>query len=286
MPVCCRSTQRTTRGALLTAALVGGLTIVSVLGVSARAADRPVAKVEGILILESDLALAAEDLGGGPVEQNRDQLIGYLGDLVIGAKAATDAKIAESESFKRKLEHNRRKLLLEEYLTVEAKKAVTPEAVKKLYDDTVKSLPPEQEVRARHILLASEEEAKNVIARLGKGEDFAKLASELSKDPGSGQTGGDLGFFTKERMVPEFSEAAFRLDVGALSAPVKSQFGWHVIKVDEKRTKSLPPLDDVKDQIAQYLERKAQQDLVLGLRAKTKLERLDQPEKKDEPKKP
>ncbi len=243
-------------------------------------ADKPVARVDGLVITEGDLALAAEDLGGGPAEVNRDQLVGYLGDIAMGAKAALDAKIGESADFKRKLEHNRRKLLLEEYLTSEAKKAVTPEAIKKLYDDTVKGLPPEQEVRARHILLASEGEAKAVLERLKKGEDFAKLASELSKDPGSGQTGGDLGFFTKERMVTEFAEAAFKLDVGALSAPVKSQFGWHVIKVDEKRQKPFPPLDEVKDQIAQYLERKAQQDIVLALRAKVKIERLDQPEQK------
>lgn len=243
-------------------------------------ADKPVARVDGLVITEGDLALAAEDLGGGAAEVNRDQLVGYLGDIAMGAKAALDAKIGESADFKRKLEHNRRKLLLEEYLTSEAKKAVTPEAIKKLYDDTVKGLPPEQEVRARHILLASEGEAKAVLERLKKGEDFAKLASELSKDPGSGQTGGDLGFFTKERMVTEFAEAAFKLDVGALSAPVKTQFGWHVIKVDEKRQKPFPPLDEVKDQIAQYLERKAQQDIVLALRAKVKIERLDQPEQK------
>jgi peptidyl-prolyl cis-trans isomerase C len=244
-------------------------------------ADKPVARVAGLVITEGDLALAAEDLGGGPAEAaNRDQLVGYLGDIAMGAKAALDAGIGESADFKRKLELNRRKLLLEEYLTAEAKKAATPEAIKKLYDDTVKGLPPEQEVRARHILLASEDEAKAVVERIRKGEDFAKLAAELSKDPGSGQTGGDLGFFTKERMVTEFSEAAFKLDVGALSAPVKSQFGWHVIKVDEKRQKPFPPLDEVKDQIAQYLERKAQQDVVLALRAKAKIERLDQPEPK------
>ncbi len=244
-------------------------------------ADKPVARVAGLVITEGDLALAAEDLGGGPAEAaNRDQLVGYLGDIAMGAKAALDAGIGESADFKRKLELNRRKLLLEEYLTAEAKKAATPEAIKKLYDDTVKGLPPEQEVRARHILLASEDEAKAVVERIRKGEDFAKLAAELSKDPGSGQTGGDLGFFTKERMVTEFSEAAFKLDVGALSAPVKSQFGWHVIKVDEKRQKPFPPLDEVKDQIAQYLERKAQQDVVLALRAKAKIERLDQAEPK------
>ncbi len=281
MTVSSRALMRTALGV----ALAGAVFTVSF--AQAQTADKPVARIQGITITEGDLPLAAEDLGGGPTDgQNREQLISYLGDLALGAKAAADAKIGDTPEFKRKLEHTRKKLLLEEFLTIEAKKAVTPDAIKKLYDETVKTLPPEQEVRARHILLETEDEAKDVVEKLKKGGDFAKIAAELSKDPGSGQIGGDLGFFAKERMVPEFADAAFKLEVGGLSAPVKSQFGWHVIKVDEKRTKPLPPLEEVRDQIAQYLERKAQQDTIIGLRAQAKIERLDQPEKKEEPKKP
>ena len=113
--------------------------------------------------------------------------------------------------------------------------------------------------------------------RLKKGEDFAKVATDVSKDPGSGKEGGDLGWFTKDRMVPEFAEAAFKLKKGEVSAPVKSQFGWHVIKLEDKRTKPLPDYAAVKPQIEQYLERKAQQDAVLALREKAKVERLDKP---------
>ncbi len=98
------------------------------------------------------------------------------------------------------------------------------------------------------------------MARLKAGEDFAKVAAEMSKDPGSGKEGGDLGWFTKDRMVPEFAEAAFKLKPGEVSDPVKSQFGWHVIKLEDLRAKPLPSFDDVKDQIAQYLTRKAQTD--------------------------
>jgi peptidyl-prolyl cis-trans isomerase C len=174
-------------------------------------------------------------------------------------------------------------LLLEDYLMNEAHKSTTPEAIAKLYDDTIKALPPEEEVHARHILVETEDQAKEVVKRLGKGEDFAKLSAELSKDPGSGKQGGDLGWFTRERMVPEFADVAFKTAVGQISAPVKTQFGWHVLKVEEKRLHQPPKLEDVKDQIAQYLERKAQQDIILGLRAKAKIERLDQPAAAAEP---
>ena len=107
------------------------------------------------------------------------------------------------------------------------------------------------------------------------GEDFAKVAGELSKDPGSKTDGGDLGFFTKDRMVEPFAEAAFKLEPGQISDPVKSQFGWHVIKVEEKRTKPAPSFEETKDQVESYLGRKAQQDLIMSLRKDAKIEKLD-----------
>ncbi len=168
-------------------------------------------------------------------------------------------------------------MLLDQYLTGLGKKAVTEEAAKKLYEDTTKAMAPEEEAHARHILVETEDQAKAVVDRLKKGEDFAKVAADVSKDPGSGKEGGDLGWFTKDRMVPEFAEAAFKLKKGEVSAPVKSQFGWHVIKLEDKRTKPLPDFAAVKPQIEQYLERKAQQDAVLALREKAKVERLDKP---------
>lgn len=243
--------------------------------------DKPVAKVDGITITEGDLKLAEEDLGERtaqmPEERKREELINYLVDLKLGARAATAAKIGDGPDFARRLAYNRDKLLLDDYLMAEARKAATPEAAKKLFDDTVKTLKPEEEVHARHILVPEEGEAKAALARLKKGEDFAKVAAELSKDPGSGKEGGDLGWFAKDRMVPEFAEAAFKLDKGQLSEPVKSQFGWHVIKVEDKRTKPLPTFEEVKPQIDQYLVRKAQQDIIVALRDKAKVERLDKP---------
>ncbi|MFL5021001.1 MAG: peptidylprolyl isomerase [Microvirga sp.] len=238
-----------------------------------------IARVNGVDITEGDLALAAEDpalqMPNVPEAQKRDLLTGYMIDLKLGAKAAEAAKVGSGAEFTRKLAYNRDKTLLDEYLDQEAKKAVTPEAARKLYDETVKSVPTEQEVRARHILVENEDEAKKIATRVKGGEDFAKVAGEVSKDPGSKTDGGDLGFFTKDRMVEPFAETAFKLEPGQISDPVKSQFGWHVIKVEEKRAKPAPTFDETKDQVETYLARKAQQDLIMGLRKNAKIERLD-----------
>ncbi|GEO12734.1 peptidylprolyl isomerase [Microvirga aerophila] len=248
---------------------------------SAAPADpaKVIARVNGLTITEGDLAVAAADpalqLPNVPEAQKRDLLTGYLIDLKLGAKAAEAAKVGDSADFARKLAYNRDKTLLDQYLEQEARKAVTPEAARKLYDETAKGVTPEQEVRARHILVASEDDAKKAQARVKGGEDFAKVAGELSTDPGSKTDGGDLGFFTKDRMVEPFAEAAFKMEPGQISDPVQSQFGWHVIKVEEKRNKPVPSFDEMQEQVNTYLERKAQQDLILGLRQSAKIERLD-----------
>src|SRR5204862_7207127 len=127
-----------------------------------------------------------------------------------------------------------------------------------------------------HILVETEDDAKAIEDELKKGADFAELAKKKSKDPGASD-GGDLGFFTKEQMVPEFSTVAFTLEPGKISDPVKSQFGWHVIKVEEKRNRKAPEFDQVKSQIETYVTRKAQADYVAKLREAAKVERVDQP---------
>jgi len=244
-------------------------------------ADKVIAKVDGMNITEREIDLATEDLGERlaqlPDERKRDEVINYLVDLKLGAKAAAAAKITDNPDFAARLAYFREKIMLDQYLTSEAKKAATPDAAKKLYDETTKALAPEEEVNARHILVEDEAQAKAVAERLKKGEDFAKVAAELSKDPGSGKEGGSLGWFTKDRMVPEFAEVAFKLTKGQVSDPVKSQFGWHIIKLEDKRAKPLPDFAAVKPQIDQYLERKAQQDIIVALRDKAKVERLDKP---------
>jgi peptidyl-prolyl cis-trans isomerase C len=241
--------------------------------------NKVVARVNGQPITEADLAVASEDpalsIPGTDEAQKRDVLINYVADLKLGAKAAEAAKLADGTDFARRLAYVRDKLLVDEYLEGQVKKAVTPDAARKLYDETSKELKPEQEVRARHILVETEDEAKKAEARLKAGEDFAKVAADMSKDPGSKADGGELGFFTRDRMVAPFAEAAFKMKPNEISVPVKSQFGWHVIQVEETRTKPVPPFDEMKEQIDQYLTRKAQQEAVLALRAGATIERLD-----------
>jgi peptidyl-prolyl cis-trans isomerase C len=264
-------------------ALLAGVSMFACLtGSPAMAQDnKVVAKIDGIEITEQEIALAGEDLGERiaqvPAAQRREYLLGYLSDLKIGARAAERAKIAELPEFTLRMNYFRQKVLMDEFISRQSKAAASTEAARKLYDDTMKTMKPEEEVRARHILVEKEDEAKAALARVRKGEDFAKVAAELSRDPGSGKDGGDLGYFTQDRMVPQFGAVAFQLKAGDVSEPVQTQFGWHVIKVEDKRSKPLPKFEDVKGEIETYLVRKAQQDIVMGLRGDLKLERLYQP---------
>jgi peptidyl-prolyl cis-trans isomerase C len=241
-------------------------------------APKPVATVDGQPITEEDLKMALEELGSSlprqmDDKQRRDYAIDYLIDLKIVARQAAKEKLDETADFKRRLEQTRERLLMETILTREGEKGASDAALRQFYDETVKTLKPEQEARARHILVETEAQAKAALERIRKGEDFAKLAAELSTDPGSGKEGGDLGWFEKGRMVPEFSEAAFKLEKGQVSEPVKSQFGFHIIKLEDKRDRKPPEFDAVKEQLKRYMTQKAQQDYVMKLREGVKVEK-------------
>jgi peptidyl-prolyl cis-trans isomerase C len=266
----------------LTGCLAAVLAFAPVLGLPARAEDNPVlAKVNGAEIRQSDLTLAEEELGPSLAQMDpatkKDNVLSFLIDLKVVSKAAEDKKVENSEDFKRRLAFTRSRLLMDSLLATEGKAATTDEAMKKVYEDASKQITGEQEVHARHILVETEDEAKAIKAELDKGADFAELAKKKSKDPGASD-GGDLGFFTKEQMVPEFSAVAFALEPGKISDPVKSQFGWHVIKVEEKRSRKAPDFEQVKAQIETYVTRKAQADYVAKLRETAKVERMDKPE--------
>lgn len=247
---------------------------------AASASDQVVARVNGVDIRQSDIALAEEDLGAEmqqvPPDQKRDHLITYLADIIMVSQAAEQKKLSESDEFKRRLAMLRNKVLMGLALQDEVKAALTDEAFRKVYDEAVKSMTPQEEVRARHILVENEEEAKAIAEQIKGGADFATLAKEKSKDPGAAE-GGDLGFFTKDQMVPEFADVAFKMYPGQVSNPVKTQFGWHIIKLEEKRTKPIPEFEKVKDQIETFLTRKAQTEYVAKLRQNAKIERLDKP---------
>ena len=264
----------------LSAALAGCLAMMLFAG-PVRAEDKVLAKVNGSEIRQSDVALAEEELGPSLAQMDPatkdENVLAFLIDMKIVAKAAEDKKIQDNDDFKKRLAFTRNRLLMDSLLASEGKAATNDEAMKKVYEEASKQISGEQEVRARHILVETEDEAKAIEEELKKGADFAELAKKKSKDPGASD-GGDLGFFTKEQMVPEFSAAAFALEPGKISDPVKSQFGWHVIKVEEKRNRKPPDFDQVKGQIETYVTRKAQAEYVGKLREAAKIERFDKPE--------
>ncbi len=245
-------------------------------------ADKPLppetllATINGQKITQLDVDLAAEDLGQNLPQQltgkARDAyLLDYLIDGTLVAQKAKADKLDDAPDFGRKLVYANDKLLMESLLTAVAKGATSDATLHKIYDEAAAQQKPEQEIHARHILVATEADAQAVLKRLRAGEDFTKVAKEVSKDPGS--EGGDLGWFTRERMVPAFADAAFTLQQGQFSEPVKTQFGWHVIQVEGKRQKTFPPFDQVKDQITRYAVQKAQSDLIIDLRKTAKIER-------------
>jgi peptidyl-prolyl cis-trans isomerase C len=276
------------------------LLLVAAGPVAAQDKDPLIAKVNGIEIHQSDLAVAEEEAGQIPPmspEAKKDYLVQFMADMILVSKAAEAKKMGDSAEFKRKVAFVRNKLLMEQLLQSVGKEALTDEAMHKVYDEAVKQMAPEQEVHARHILIRAaagdekaskeaEDKIKAIIVRLNKGEDFVKLASEATEDPSGKANGGDLGYFSKEQMVPEFSETAFKLEKGQISEPVKTQFGWHVIKTEDKRVKPVPKFEEVKPQIENYVTRKAQAELVTSLRASAKIEKMYKTETPAAPEKP
>ncbi len=239
-----------------------------------------VATVDGIAITYNDVSLVEDELmavyGQLPEEQRFQTLVGYMVNRILASEAAkkagleNDADVAKIKAFME------RKALQDVYIAKMLMERVREEDVTVYYDKEIKNGPVEEEVRARHILLDNREAADAVVADLENGADFAALAKERSKGP-SGPSGGDLGYFSKQSMVPAFSDAAFKLAAGETSPPVQTQFGWHVIRVEDRRNRPVPPLDQVRDQIYQLLISEAQRDIYDEMRAKASVDLVDMP---------
>jgi peptidyl-prolyl cis-trans isomerase C len=241
--------------------------------------EKVVAKVNGKSITESDMQLAeaeiGNELGNIPAEARRRVILEYVIENQLFADAAEAAKLGSGAAFEERMNYWRRRALREYYFEAELKNSVSDADAKKFYDQQVGNAKAQEEVRARHILVESEALAKELHGRIGKGEDFVALAKEHSKDPGSKEDGGDLGYFGKGQMVPVFEETAFALKAGQVSEPVKSQFGWHIVKVEDRRQRGAPPFDAIKERlVASMIHRKAQ-EVAADLRAKAQLEYVD-----------
>lgn len=218
-----------------------------------------VATLNGQQITEADLALAEQQLGAQvgrlPEAERRVALLSALIDLKLLANAAVEQKIDQTEEFKRQQEFLRSQALHSAFIEKNVIDQITDDEVKARYDEEVKKLTMPEEVHARHILVESEDEAKAIIKQLDDGGNFEEIAKEKSKD-GAAANGGDLGYFTKGRMVPEFETAAFAIEPGSYSKePVQTQFGWHVIKVEDKRQQPAPAFEEVSDEVRAVIVR-------------------------------
>lgn len=263
--------------AILTLALAGAALLLAPL--QALAEDKVVATIDGKPITDADLKIADSEIGAdmGTLDpmQKRMSLLEFLIDNQLFAEAAEKDKLDQGPEFEARLQYLKRRALRELYFEKVIKASVTEADARKLYDEQVKLLKPEEEVSARHILVPTEAEAKDLKKKIDGGDDFAKLAKEFSKDPGSKDDGGNLGYFGHGQMVPEFESVVFKLKKGDVSDPVKTQFGWHLIKIEDNRLRPPPAFDVVKDRIVQsQLLQKAQQSAV-ALRSATKIEIVD-----------
>ena len=270
------------RGRVFAMALLGGLAALApamVFGqettaeapAAAVTPDTVVATVGGETVTEADIAFAAEDLqqelSQMPPEDRKAFLLTVLIDMKVMAKAARDAQMDQTDIFKRRLSYLEERALRRAYFSERIAAGVTPEAVQAAYDAFVATFQPQEEVRARHILVATRADADAIKAELAAGASFEQLAAAKSTDPSAAQNGGDLGYFSRGMMVKPFEDAAFALtEPGQISEPVESQFGWHVIRLEEKRPTQPPTIEQLGPQLQQQVMFQAFEDSVGALK--------------------
>ncbi|MEC9367061.1 MAG: peptidylprolyl isomerase [Pseudomonadota bacterium] len=240
--------------------------------------DTVIAKVDGVAITQADIDAAAAAnstaLAGMPEQQRRSELLAHILEHRLLSAAAEKESVSGKPSLDERMKYYKMRAQSDLYFESKIRDTVTEAAARKLYDEQIGKVAPETEVRARHILVDKEDEIRDIAERVARGDDFAELAKEKSKD-GSAKDGGDLGYFTKGQMVEEFETAAFKLNKGDVSEPIKTQFGWHIIKLEDKRETSPPPFDEMKDRIIAFLIEQKSQEILGGLREKAKIEIVD-----------
>ncbi len=256
----------------------GAIALSLVLGAGLAHAAGPVARVNGSEITEAELGFAEAEVGseiaGLPLEARRRVLVEYLVEAHLFAEAAGKGQLGTGKEFEERLAYYKLRALRDTFYEKKVRDAVTEAQAKSAYDEQIAKIAPEPEVRARHILVKTEQEAKDLVKQLKAGADFIELAKKSSDGP-SAQTGGDLGYFARGQMVKQFEDVAFALKPGEISAPVQTEFGWHVIKVEDKRNRPVPGFDEVKDQLMASLVQNQLKGVVQGLRGTAKVEIVD-----------
>ena len=243
----------------------------------ATAGDPVVARINGAVLHRSDIELAIASAPPQVQQQPADKLYPEVLNTLVNdellAQAGRKAKINQIPQVKQELAAAETEILAHAYVTSLARSQITEAKLRATYDEYAKQAPKNEEVHARHILVATEQEAKDIIDQLNKGADFATLAKEKTIDPPGKADGGDLGYFTKQDMVPAFADAAFALKPGEYTkTPVHTQFGWHVIKVEDRRAGKAGTYEQVAPAIAQQMEQQIAIQKLQELRGQGKIE--------------
>jgi len=212
----------------------------------------------------------AQDFNSFDENIRQNVLRGLVSERLIYAEAVK-AGYDKDPEVKRRLANLEKQLVMQGFMENKAKTLATDEQLKAAYNEKAASSKGQEEVRARHILVSSEDEAKKLYEQIKKGGDFEKIAKEKSADKGSGANGGELGWFTKDRMVPEFADAAYKLKKGDVSAPVKSEFGWHIIQVEDRRPLQVASFEEMKESLKAEVANKSVQSYVEGLLKKSEI---------------
>ena len=237
-----------------------------------------VATVDGKPIFLSEIIGMAQRLPEQYRKMSLEAVYPSLLTRAIDSKLVTlegrRAGFSKDPDVKKRLLDVEDQIISEIFLTKTIGSQVTEKALQKIYSETKSEMASGDQIKARHILLDSEEKAMEIIKKLQAGGEFAKLASEYSTGP-SAASGGDLGWFGEGQMVPEFSKAAFALNPGDIvTKPVKTQFGWHIILVEDRKVSAPPSFDEAKEQLASTMSRKLLKELIETLRTKAKIVRF------------
>ena len=240
--------------------------------------DTVVVRVNGYNITANEVKLAMEEIAAQlvdvPPKMRYPLIIEYLIERHLLAQKALKDGLQNSDEYKRRVRYYQYKALRDAYFFDKIAPKVTEAEIRKVYEQEAKKVKPVERVRARHILVSTKEEAEKVLKELKAGAKFEDLARKYSKD-GSKEFGGDLGYFTYEEMVPEFSKAVFALKVGEVSKPVKTDYGWHIIKLEDRKKVGMAPYETVKEGIRTLLLRRKVQEEVARLSKNAKIEFLD-----------
>ena len=246
-----------------------------------------VAVVNGQPITKQDFTIAYTSLPPRVRQQGMEVLYPHVLELLIQRRLivakAQESKLAEEPEVIARLKRIEEQLIGNLYLEREIGKKLSEEVLLAEYEKFLADNPPQQEVRARHILLNSEAEAREIITLIGQGQPFAELAKTRSKGPSSAQ-GGDLGFFPRGKMVQAFEDVAFALEPNTYSIdPVQTRFGWHVILVEEKRTVEPPSLEQIRPRLINALAQSMAEDVKREIVKNATIQRFDLNGKSIEP---